>query len=555
MKTEIVTTVVRNLVAGVLTLSAAGAWAGTPEIKNVIVLMMDGTASSHTTISRWYKGAPLATDRMLVAGLRTFSADSLITDSAPAATAFATGYKTNDKFVGVLPDKVTMPGVAVPASGQRYKPVASVLEGARIKGKAVGLVATSNVQHASPAGYSAHWPARGNYPEIAEQQVYQNIDVMLGGGRKYLLPTTEGGVRTDGENLIAVLRAKGYDVVGTRNEMVASRAGKLWGLFAADDMSYELDRQALTPDQPALAEMTQKAIDVLSRNKKGFFLFVEGSKVDWAAHANDPIGVIGDVLAFDAAVDTALQFSKRNAKTLVLVFSDHGNGGMTIGNRATDKTYTTLSAEKLVDPLKKATLTGEGLDKMLAAGGERSVDTVRTLVARHYGINDLSEAEVNAVVNAPAGTLSAVVGPMISARSVIGWSTGGHTGEDLFFYFSGLSKPLGMIDNTDIAHLSSQHLGFELAAVDRQLFVEAESAFGAIGAAVLIDRTDPANLVLRVAKGKTSAVLPFSKNLMRLSGKKGESVIELEGLTVFAPNTEKVYVPRQAVARFAAAEK
>ena len=114
--------------------------------KNVILLMTDGTSSTHITLTRWYKGAPLALDSILVGGLRTYSAESIITDSAPAATAFATGYKSNSKFIGVLPEKTTVPGVSAIAPGDENKPVATVLEGARLLGKSVGLVATSQVQ-------------------------------------------------------------------------------------------------------------------------------------------------------------------------------------------------------------------------------------------------------------------------------------------------------------------------------------------------------------------------------------------------------------------------
>lgn len=541
----------RLLIAGTLALgmvqTAAADEAGN---KNVIVLMMDGSGSAHTTISRWYKGAPLALDRMALGAVRTYSADSLITDSAPAATAFATGHKTNDKFVGVLPGAVKMPGVPAIADELRYKPVATVLEGARLKGKAVGLVATSNIQHASPAGYSAHWPARSNYNEIAEQQVYNDIDVVLGAGRKYLLPKSLGGARADGENLFDVLKSRGYELAANRSELQAANGPKVWGMFGDDDMSYDLDRAMFTPEQPSLPEMTKKAIELLSKNEQGFFLFVEGSKVDWASHANDPIGVIGDVLAFDDAVGIALDFAAKNGNTLVLAFSDHGNGGMSLGNKSTDNTYSNLPLEKLVAPLKKATLTGEGIEKALAAAGGKTEANIRDIMARYYGLDNLTDAEVAAIAAAPAGSLAYTVGPMISNRSVIGWTTNGHGGEDLFFYVYGLKEPVGIIENTDIARLSARALGFDLIRIDSELFVDAQQAFGELGAFVSIDKTDAANPVLVVEKGATRAQLPFAKDLMRVSGAKGSAEFELDGVTVFAPNTQKSYVSRQAVEIF-----
>lgn len=509
--------------------------------KNVIVLMADGTGSAHTTITRWYKGAPLALDEMYISGVRTWGAETLITDSAPAATAFATGHKTSDKFIGVLPGNVTMPGVAKPAADLYAKPVATVLEGAKLMGKATGLVVTSNIQHASPAGYSAHWPDRNNYHEIGEQQVYLNIDVVFGGGEKYLVPKEQGGVRTDGENLLDVLKQRNYQLVKTRGEMMKITSGKAWGLFAPDDMAYEFDRKILHPEQPSLAEMTKKAIELLSQNKKGFFLFVEGSKIDWASHANDPIGVISDMLAFDEAVKVALDFAKKDGNTIVLAFADHGNGGMSLGNKSTDKTYSTLPVSALIGPLKGAKLTGEGIEKML--GASPTEEKIRAIVADYYGVTDLTAEEVTAVQKAKKGQLNYVLGPIISKRSVIGWTTNGHTGEDLFFYYYGLNKPMPIIDNTDIANICANAMGFNLADIDAKLFVDAEKAFAAIGAKVTLDKADAANPVLVVTKGVVRAELPLSKNIIKVNGKEHQ----LSGIVVLAPKTGKVFLPQQAV--------
>lgn len=512
------------------------------QVKNVIVLMMDGSNASQATVARWYKGAPLSLDEMYSGAVRTYGAESIITDSAPAATAFATGHKTSDKFIGIMPDKVTIPVVPQPTEAERMKPVASVLEGARLNGKAVGLVATSNIQHASPASYSAHWPDRNNYNEIAEQQVYENIDVVLSGGTKYLLPAEQAGMRTDHENLVDVLKAKGYAFVQTQAELAAIKQGKVWGTFADADMAYEFDRRVLKPEQPSLADMTGKAIELLSKNQKGFFLFVEGSKVDWAAHANDPIGTVSDMLAFDDAVKRALDFAKKDGHTLVLAFADHANGGMTIGSRLTNNTYSKLPLENLTVPLKKATLTGEGIEKVL--GDDHSAANITAKVAQYYGVDDLSEEEISSIQKAKEGEMNYALGPIISKRAALGWTTNGHTGEDVFLFSYGPNRPVGLIDNTDIAKLSAKALGFNLDDVDKKLFVEAAQAFAKLGAAVSIDKQDPANPVLVVTKGAQRAELPFSKNILRFNGK----VYELPGLTVLAPLTGKAYVPEQAVA-------
>jgi alkaline phosphatase len=519
---------------------------GETVFRNVIVLVGDGMGSTHTTLTRWYKGAPLSLDAMYVGGVRTYGADSLITDSAPAATAFACGFKSTDKSVGIMACRATVPGVPDPGES-RCKPIASVLEGAKLSGRSIGLVATSNIQHATPAAFSSHWPDRADYNEIGRQQVYQDIDVVLGGGRQFLLPVDKGGTRRDNEDLTATLRTKGYTLVANREEMLRSASQRLWGMFADEAMAYEFDRKHFSPGEPSLSEMTGKAIELLSKNPKGFFLFVEGSKIDWASHASDPIGVISDVLAFDEAVGIALDFARKDGNTMVIAFSDHGNGGMSIGNRMTDGTYSRLQFERLVGPLRKASLTGEGIEKALK--GDRSEGNVKRVISEYLGIDDLTREEMSAIRSAKPGRMNGATGPVVSARSSVGWTTHGHTGEDLFFYYYGIDKPLRMIENSDIARMTAKAMGFDLTDVDRRLFAPAGEVFKEVGASVTLDRRDPRNMVLIVESEGKKAELPLSKNIKKIKGK-AETTRSLEGITVLAPQTGKVYIPRQAVEIF-----
>ena len=270
--------------------SASGA-DPTPPVRNVIFMMSDGTPHEAWALTRWVTGKRLASDDILTGAVQTYGADSIITDSAPGASAFATGRKGSNKGIAVAPWRVTIAGVS--ESAQPYAPLPTVLEGARLSGRATGLVATSNIQHASPAAFSAHTHDRGRYNDIGEQQVYQHLDVVLGGGEQHLLPMADGrGVRQDNEDLTEVLRAKGYTYVRTRAQLHATSGPKVFGMFAPDDMAFDLDRAHFAPDQPSLAEMTHRAIDLLSRSEKGrkqgFFLFVEASKVDWAHTATTP---------------------------------------------------------------------------------------------------------------------------------------------------------------------------------------------------------------------------------------------------------------------------
>jgi len=514
--------------------------------KNVIMMVPDGCGTTHITAARWYKGMDLALDQMPSGMVSTYGAESIIIDSAPAATAFATGYKTSDKYVGILPGPITIPGVSEVPSDQQYMPVVSVLEAAKLRGMSVGLIATSNVQHATPAGFSSHWHDRGNYTEIAEQQVYEDIDVVFGGGKQYLLPLEEGGKRKDGENMVNVLKSRGYSFVETRDQMLglSESTGKVWGMFAMDAMARDFDRSLSAHSQePSLAEMTEKAIEVLSKNPRGFFLMVEGSQVDWASHANDPIGVISDVLAFDDAVKVANDFADRSRNTLVMAFTDHGNGGMAIGSSKTDSTYSKLPVGQLVDPLRKATLTGTGLGEVLAKNADAA--TIRQTVETYYGIpsSSLSDADIVAIRAARNSTtdLASVVGPIISKLSVIAWTTTGHTGEDVTLYTYGKNRPVGLFDNTELARIVERNLRLDLTRTEAQLFVEASSAFAKIGATVRVQTGWNGQLVVE-KDGQTLATLPFAKDIVVIDGHS----YSMSGIVVHSQKSGKVYVPSEA---------
>lgn len=505
--------------------------AGSGAAKNVIILVGDGMGSAHTTLARWYKGSPLALDEMVSGAVRTYSAESLITDSAPAATAFATGFKSNDKMIGILPSVVTVPGLAPVSPEDHYKPVATLLEGAKLLGKATGLIATSNVQHATPAAFTSHWHDRNDYNEIAKQQVYQQIDVVLGGGKKYLLPKELGGTRQDGLNLLEELKDMGYKIVTNTEELLQVKADKLWGLFADDAMAHDFDRDPA--QEPSLAQMTQKAIEILSKDPDGFFLFVEGSQIDWASHANDPIGVISDTLAFDEAVKVALDFAKRDGQTLVVAFSDHGNGGMSIGNKASDHTYTKLSYAQVIEPLRKARLTGKGVEAKLNADRSNIVE----VMAQYYGITDLTPEEIEAIRQAKPGSLNYVIGPMLSRRSYIGWTTNGHTGEDLFLYSYGPAKLTGTLENTDIARRVAAAMGLDLARLNQDLFRPVREAFKE--ANVIWDTSNPHLPKVIIEKGGVRAELPVGTNMIFINGSKQY----LPSLVVYSQPRGITYIP------------
>ncbi|MDN4078602.1 alkaline phosphatase [Paenibacillus polymyxa] len=497
-------------------------------IKNVIILIPDGMANDATALARWYKGSSLTLDSMASGMVRTHSADAPIADSAPAGTAFATGHKSHTGYVGVLPDEATMPGQQPIAAGDAKKPVASILEASKLAGKSTGIVATSEIMHATPADFTAHYPDRKNYDALSMQQAYNGVDVVLGGGGKFLEPAG----RKDGQDLIAQIKDQGYDFVTTPEGLKNSTSSKLWGSFSPEALAYDLDRDA--SKEPSLAEMTTKAIDVLSKNDKGFFLMVEGSKVDWAAHANDPTGIISDVLSFDDAVKVALDYAKQNQNTVVVAVTDHGNGGLTIGSSDTTSNYDKTPLASFIDPLKKAKLTGEGLESKLNA--DRS--NIKEVLSTYFGITDLTDEEVKTIKDAKEGSMNYAVGPIISKRANIGWTTGGHTGGDvvLYTYAPNGDRPSGVIDNTDVNKYMTRVLGLDLDTVSKQLFVPAKAAFEAKGAKFTADTK-----VITVTKGSNKLELPVYKNIATLNGKNST----LNGVVVF--NGVDYFVPQQAI--------
>jgi len=504
-------------------------------VKNVIMMIPDGMSTDVVTLARWYNGGKaLNLDEMASGLVRTYSSDAAIADSAPAGTAFATGFKSHTGYVGVLPDVNTMPGLPALDASKKKAPVATILEAAQLAGKATGLVATSEIMHATPADFSAHFASRKAYDILSMQEVYQEIDVVLGAGTSYLKKSG----RSDGNDLLSVIQAN-YQYADTVAEMNAVTSGKLWGMFADTSMDYDFDRDPAK--QPSLAEMTAKAIALLSQDNEGFFLMVEGSKIDWAAHANDPIGLISDCLAYDEAVGVALDFAKKNGNTVVISCTDHGNSGISIGNVDTSTTYDKLPLSTFIDPLKKATLTGEGLERVLNADRSNVVE----VMAQYYGITDLTQEEIAAIKKTANGSMNYTVGPMIAKRASLGFTTTGHTGEDVTLYVyapSGVDQLTGTVENTDIARYMEKVMGVSLEKATAKLFVLARSAFEAKGATVSFDNTDPKNPVLKAVKGTTEIKLPIYTNIAYVNG----VPTKLDGVTVF-DGAGKTYVPQSAV--------
>lgn len=484
--------------------------------RNVIMMVMDGTSSGAVALARWYKGRDLALDQILTGGVRTYSAESAITDSAAAATALATGNKTDEHYIGLLPSKITTPGKQEENPKHALMPVANVLEGAKKVGKATGIVATSEIQHATPAGFSTHVLSRKQQEDIAEQQVYQVIDVVLGGGKVHLTN------RKDQEDLQKVIEEKGYQWVDTRSELKKANGTKIWGSFADESLAYDIDRPATQPSEPTLAEMTNKAIQTLSKDEDGFFLFVEGSKIDWAAHKNDIVGMISDVLAFDEAVKEAVTYAEKDGNTMVIAVTDHGNSGISIGNRQTSRSYAHTPVESFIQPLKKAQRTVEGALQDL----KQDRSNIKQ-VAKLYGLDDLSNNEIRMLIN--SNHVGADLSAMLAKKANLGFTTGGHTGEDVFLYAYGPSHPTGYLENTELPERMAEFMGVNLEKLSQSLFMNANEFFEKQGFVTKIDQSKNHNPIFVAAKRDVSIEIPANKNIIMVNGKSHS----LNGVAVF----------------------
>ncbi|MCP1492771.1 alkaline phosphatase [Peribacillus frigoritolerans] len=408
-----------------------------PEIKNVIFLIGDGMGVSYTSAYRYLKDNPgtkvaerTEFDKYLVGQQMTYPEDSAqnITDSASAATAMSSGVKTYNAAIAVDNDK---------------SEVKTVLEAAKEKGKATGLVATSEITHATPASFGAHDENRKNMNSIADDYYNElikgkhKIDVLLGGGKSNF-------VRPD-VNLAKAFEKDGYSYVTDKNQMLKDKNEQVLGLFASEGLPKMIDRPSETP---TLADMTSSAIQRLNKDKDGFFLMVEGSQVDWAGHDNDIVGAMSEMEDFEKAYKAAMEFAKKDKHTLVVATADHSTGGFSIGAKGIYNWYG--------EPIKAAKRTPDFMADAIAKGA----DVEKTLKQYiNQNVVKLTDGEIKTVTEAAKSKNVTNVDNAIEAifdnRTNTAWTTGGHTGEDVPVYAYGPYKErfAGQVDNTDQAKI------------------------------------------------------------------------------------------------------
>jgi len=274
---------------------------------SVILMIGDGMGYEHVKLARWVEAGSNGRLRMerydFTASVLTHSASADITDSAAAGTALATGVKTINGRISKKP------------FGANLETILEIAEG---YDKSTGVVSTCFVQHATPAGFYAHVQSRSSYSEITRQAVEEaDVEVILGGGSEHF-----------SSSQLTTMESSGYSVVTNRSQLLSTSSSKILGLFSESHMPYEQDRDF--EQTPSLAEMTEKSIDVLSQDLDGFFLMIEGGRIDHAGHDNDKVDDTLDTIAFDEAVGVAIDYIQSHSNTVLMVTADHECGGLTV---------------------------------------------------------------------------------------------------------------------------------------------------------------------------------------------------------------------------------
>ncbi len=488
--------------------------------KNVIVLIGDGLGIAHRTAARLMlhgatqgkADAYLAMDQMPFTGLVvTHSLNSIVTDSSPGSGCYSTGNKANNNQNAVFPDDTT-----ANFDNPRVETMPQYL--LRTQGKTFGLVTTSDVFDATPGAWGSHTASRGSGTGICDQYIddadITGLSVLLGGGRKWFLPTgTPGsqrsnsndytlpaelatawnaapGVIDNGRDLIADAQADGWTYVANNTELstIAPNTDKLLGLFAYSNMNVALDkingrRGASTvvddygfPDQPMLDEMTAAALQVLSRNANGFVLMVEAASIDKQAHNMDTERWILDTIEFDRAVQVCRDFAASNPDTLIIVTADHECAGVNIigGSRVTNADLQARAASGLGSAQLRSGVVGTyesaafprytidvdgypvttDVDYRMLIGYAANADRFEDWLTNPLPLRD-SQQPFNGVPplsTYPSGPTNRDVAGNFSVTGQIADSVAAHTASDIPVSAEGRGAKLftGVMDNTDV---------------------------------------------------------------------------------------------------------
>jgi alkaline phosphatase len=443
--------------------------------KNIIFMVTDGMGPASVSLARSFRQYRdhlpfedvLTIDQYFIGSSRTRSNDSLVTDSAAGATAFSCGLKTYNGAVGVDADKV---------------PCGTILEALKFQGYLTGLVVTTKITDATPAAFSSHVDYRFQEDIIAEHQLGEyplgrSVDLILGGGRCHFLPTSEGGCRADKRNLIQEYNDT-WSYVGDRGSFDELNGGKnvtlpLLGLLANTDIPYDLDRDE--KEYPSLAEQVKVALTALSEATKnsdqGFFLLIEGSRIDHAGHHNDPAAQVREVLAYDKAFKEVIDFiDSTDVETVAISTSDHETGGLVTARQVTSGYPDYLWYPEI---LLNSKHSGEFLaQKIVKFSDKDDVKAFKLYVTNVFendmGITDYTKEEISLVLKNSnnVNDLLYVLNDIISLRSQTGWTTHGHSAVDVNIYghTNSLAIKQRLLEHKRYHGLSGNHENIEIGA-------------------------------------------------------------------------------------------
>ncbi|ODQ56426.1 alkaline phosphatase-like protein [Saitoella complicata NRRL Y-17804] len=445
--------------------------------KNVILMISDGFGPASEYFARSFyqykQGLSFETqlplDELLTGSIRTRAIDSLITDSAASGTAYSCGIKSfND-------------AIAVDHKGE---PCGTVLEGAKKLGYATGLVTTSRITHATPAVFSSHVTFRDWEDLIAQQQIGDNplgrqVDLLMGGGRCYFTPqSTEKSCREDDRNLIEEAQSAGFSYIEDRAGFDGLNNGSsvdlpLLALFTQSHMSYEIDRKA--SKEPSLAEMSLTALNALNKaqvdQEEGFFIMIEGARIDHAAHNNDPIGHLHDILAYQEAVMAVRNWVDEHPESLLISTSDHECGGLALGRQAnwTDSPFYGWYPSALANATNSTEVVGSAVAKMVNhTDAELRTYLNQTVLTQWMGIDDATTTEIDSLIcnRNTSSMVTYQLSDMLNRRAAMGWSTHGHSGVDVNLYAYGAAAEAGLFignhENIFIGKFIEDYLGLDL---------------------------------------------------------------------------------------------
>ncbi|MCG7560018.1 alkaline phosphatase [Pseudoalteromonas sp. McH1-42] len=400
--------------------------------KNIIYMIGDGMGPAFTTAYRYMQDdkatkvvEPTVFDSILVGMAHTYpDDDTVVTDSAAGATALSTAEKSYNG------------AIAVDTHKQSLK---TMLEIAKERGMTTALVATSQINHATPASFAAHNESRRNYDEIADDYIDNKIagklpvDLLLGGGTKYF-------VRED-RNLITEFKESGYQYADAFSELDSLSRLPALGLFAEVAFPHAIDSE----EPKRLTTMTNKALDLLhNHNEKGFFVMIEGSQIDWCGHANDIACAMKEMDDFAGAITAAKAYIDKNPDTVLVVTADHSTGGLTLGSNGVYQWKTDVVAKTKASVKELTNVLSEAKPKQMA-------ETWTQLTGLPF-----DEATKKKLITAKKDSKEALykaANNIINDASYTGWTTKGHTAIDVqvFAYGEGRDAFIGSLNNTQIA--------------------------------------------------------------------------------------------------------